>query len=202
MESPKEYDAAFISVLRTTEDTERIYDDVMGALNLLPHKLKEQLAALGVKIVLTPTISEAFTATADPALAGNGYVSWKEYSPTAKTLYIAEGPPDTDYGLPTYDDVATGLLYAFAYLRKIDASGVFSAAIAADYERIPPELAVKYGKHLGPRDPFDHYARMASLILHMRDNDPNSPIPQIFAEAESVFPKSTALTRQSLSGVI
>jgi hypothetical protein len=51
-------DASLVSILKQTENTEKVFGEVMQALSLLPQKFKEELAGFGLKVIITPTILE------------------------------------------------------------------------------------------------------------------------------------------------
>lgn len=165
-----------------------VYSYIIDTLGYVPRRLLEYLIQSGVRIVLTPTLEEAFEKTGDRSLAWEGYISTGEYSTTAKTIYVAEGPDD-GYGDYTSTNVLRGIAFAYLHLRDPVELNALRESVNYDSEHLPSDL-----RSVFRRDSDTDSARemFASCFMHalsdIRDGD-----------LERAFPRTLAFVRKALA---
>jgi len=186
-------------VMRHTEDTDALHDEVLDVIvNIVPTRVKDELREFGVKVVLVPSIEEAFRKTGDRALAWQGLAepSTGKYSPTTKTIYVAEGPIGS-YGTYTYKDVLLGFGYAYSHLNGLANSPALREALEHDERFLPEDLKQKFARHGNSDDVL--FAHIFSSLLHRMKYAGTEPTEQLSAEAERAHPRTLSFIRASIS---
>lgn len=146
-------DSSMVSILRQTGDSKQAHQQVLQALSCIPHSVKEELTQSGVKILITPSITDA-----RPEKKGQrpeGYVHGGDYencpgmyTTDRNTLYIAEraqidnNPRSFNTRIP---EVALHELgHAYDFNKNLVTSSEFKEAYRQDMQHLSSSLKERY----------------------------------------------------------
>jgi hypothetical protein len=193
-------DASLVSISRPTENSENVHREVLQALSFLPLKFKEELASLGVKIILTPTILEALSNLdcditeelgIDPAQCEEWAKGWPcLYEPPTKKIYIGEKWVGCIGNTITYN-VLNRCAFAFQKSKDLAESTELYKAIIDDSSSVPQDFM--------PSNVSDQGEFFAGICAALLIGD-NSKVDGSWSTGmTAVFPRTVAFVRKTLS---
>jgi hypothetical protein len=110
--------------MQNSYNSGRVKGDVLYLLERLSDAFQSRLIELGLKIVCSRSMKEAFAATGDLALADAKKFTQAVFSPNKKTLYVAETPDCEEVNDMLIFEFSLELMKAFAILSGLDLESV------------------------------------------------------------------------------
>lgn len=166
-------DESIVSVLRHTEYTANAYDQVIEGLQTVPQGLKKRLAKAGLKVVITPTISDVVSdATERPTgyTHGGNYTNCPAYC-LGQTIYVAERVQSgSSVPHPVKNIVASFMHefgHAYDHTYHISDSPGFLKAYEADCQKLTNTLREEFYYYVQPGwlGPSEMFAEQTSAVL-------------------------------------
>lgn len=167
-------DRSIVSIHRRTADTDNAYDQVVESLHIIPQDLKSKMAEDGFKVVITPTIIDAFPEKVNER--PSGYTHGGNYTNCpalcrGKTIYVAERVQrGSAVAEPMTHLVATFMHefgHAYDHCYRVSNSDAFMKAYEADCQRLTNTVRDKFYYYTQPGEagPAEMFAELSSSAL-------------------------------------
>lgn len=169
-------DKSLITIHRRTGDTDFVYKQVINALALIPHTVKQQLHEYGVKVLITPTILEASPELKDEKPDGYNHGGGYDNCPGMyrghnKTIYVAEraqwhnSTPQVNHWV--MQTMLHELGHAYDHCRDLSDAPGFSGAYTEDASRLnnTQRREFAYFCQPGTRGPAELFAEMFAFTV-------------------------------------
>jgi hypothetical protein len=186
-DEPSEFDKSFVSSVGSSKSLGIIDEDVLGVLSRLPIKFKEQLAALGVRIICCRTLADAYGEFCDPTLLGAKEDQEAMFSVVTKTLYVANNPHIEEMEKTPVFNAYLELMRGYAVLTGIDKMVSLTNATLSD-NLLMTNL---------PEDPIRRFALCAAKYLCE-----GWATPEEIRRAELKYPETMRFAKQQLEAYI
>jgi hypothetical protein len=187
-----------ISFKRRTADSEAVNESVLSALDSIPRALVDDVAGAGVKILITPTIPDAFNNSSGDRprgyIHGGGYDNCPAlYSHREHTIYIAERTSRGNAPPSRNGAIAPTLLHEFGHaldhVRNISSSPEFAATYKTDCDKLSNSQRTRYYYFTQTEDagPSELFAELFAAGVSnkagqsIRSSNMPSAFPQSFA---------------------